>query len=227
MLRKMGAVVCSTPAEAAKDTNLVMVCVFTAAQAKRVLFGDKDSGDAGAVETLRAGGTVCLHTSVAPDDAHKLELRLRKTNHHFLDAPIIGGKVGADTGTLTIVASGDDEAIDAATNPLRQVGERFFRCGDRAGAASSVKMIDTMLIGIHTVAGKQMHHPSPRRRRRMTPSCRWAAARMAWLTGFRLCVCVVAWPDSRGGYGLCGEGRMLALLGTRSSPARHGHLQGL
>ena len=143
------------PAEAAVDVALLIICVFTNAQAEDVLFGNSDSGEAGAVTQLRAGATVCLHTTVSPDQASSFAARLEKTDHHFLDAPIIGGKIGADTGTLTIVASGDDVAIEAATNPLRQVGERFFRCGNNAGAASAVKMIDSMLVGIHTVAAAE------------------------------------------------------------------------
>ena len=38
---------------------------------------------------------------------------------------------------------------------LRQVGERFYKCGDKCGAASAVKMVDTMLTGIHTVAAAE------------------------------------------------------------------------
>ncbi len=155
MLVKMGAEVVSNPAEAAKDVALLIVSVFTNAQVEDVLFGNADSGEAGAITELPAGATVCLHTTVSPDQASAFAARLEKTDHHFLDAPIIGGKVGADTGTLTIVASGDDVAIEASTNPLRQVGERFFRCGTAAGAASAVKMIDSMLVGIHTVAAAE------------------------------------------------------------------------
>ena len=155
MLVKMGAEVVSNPAEAASDVGLLIVSVFTNAQVEDVLFGNADSGEAGAITKLPAGATVCLHTTVSPDQASSFAARLEKTNHHFLDAPIIGGKLGADTGTLTIVASGDDVAIEAATNPLRQVGERFFRCGTAAGAASAVKMIDSMLVGIHTVAAAE------------------------------------------------------------------------
>ena len=134
---------------------LLIISVFTNAQVEDVLFGNADSGEAGAITRLPAGSTVCLHTTVSPDQASSFAARLEKTDHHFLDAPIIGGKVGADTGTLTIVASGDDVAIEASTNPLRQVGERFFRCGTSAGAASAVKMIDSMLVGIHTVAAAE------------------------------------------------------------------------
>jgi putative dehydrogenase len=154
-LQKMGAEVVANPAETARGVALVIVCVFTSAQAKDVLFGNLDSGEDGLIAGLPRGGTVCLHTTVSPDQASKFAMRLEKSGHYFVDAPIIGGKTGADTGTLTIVASGADEAIEAVTNPLRQVGERFFRCGDRAGAASSVKMIDTMLIGVHTVAAAE------------------------------------------------------------------------
>ena len=114
MLVKMGAEVVSNPAEAASDVGLLIVSVFTNAQVEDVLFGNADSGEAGAITKLPAGATVCLHTTVSPDQASSFAARLEKTNHHFLDAPIIGGKLGADTGTLTIVASGDDVAIEAA-----------------------------------------------------------------------------------------------------------------
>eukprot|EP01051_Picozoa_sp_SAG22_P008688 SAG22_NODE_680_length_7934_cov_5.365539_2_plen_390_part_00 len=157
MLRKTGATVVDTPAKTAEGVNMLVICVFTHAQAEAVLFGDPDSehNKVGALTTLPVGATVVVHTTLLPDQAVAFEKRLKKTGHLYLDAPIVGGKIGHDAGTLTIVAAGVDEAFDAVEDPMRQVGERFFRCSNAAGAASSVKMIDSMLVGIHTVAAAE------------------------------------------------------------------------
>jgi 3-hydroxyisobutyrate dehydrogenase len=156
-LQQTGASVVDTPPKAAEGVQLLVICVFTHTQAEAVLFGDAESehNKIGAISSLPAGATVAVHTTLLPDQAAAFEKRLRKTGHLYLDAPIVGGKMADDTGGLTIVASGVDEAFDAAEDPLRQVGERFFRCGNTAGSASSVKMIDSMLTAIHTVAAAE------------------------------------------------------------------------
>ena len=155
MLAKMGADVVSNPAEAGADVPLLIVCVFTFAQVEDVLFGNPDSGEAGAITRLPPGATVCPHHRLAgpghllrhapredrpplPRRAHHRRQGRRRHGHahHRRER-----RRRRDRGGLT--------------NPLRQVGERFFRCGTTAGAASSVKMIDSMLVGIHTVAAAE------------------------------------------------------------------------
>jgi 3-hydroxyisobutyrate dehydrogenase len=145
-----GGVGAAGPAEAARGAELLMVIVFTAAQAEDVLFGED-----GAVAALPRGAAVLMHTTVSPDQAAGFEQRLEATGHRFLDAPVTGGKAGADAGTLTVIASGSAAAFAAAEPALEAVGKITYRVGDRAGAGSSVKMINQLLCGINMAAAAE------------------------------------------------------------------------
>jgi 3-hydroxyisobutyrate dehydrogenase len=142
-----GGLRAASPAEAAREADLLFVLVFTAAQAEAVLFGPE-----GAVTTLPSGATVVLHTTGRPQDAAAFEARLAESGLLMLDAPVTGGKVGADSGTLTIIASGPERAFAAAEAAFQAMSNTIYRVGDKAGAASKIKMVSQLLVGAHAVA---------------------------------------------------------------------------
>ena len=149
-LAAAGGVAAATPAEAAEGASLLFVVVFTAAQAEEVLFGDH-----GAAATLASGATVCNHATTSPEQAKALERRCEAAGLLFIDAPVTGGKAGADEGTLTVIASGPPAAFAAASTALEAMSGRVYNCGESAGAASTVKMANQMLVGVHAVAAAE------------------------------------------------------------------------
>lgn len=142
-----GGVAAPTPAEAARGAELLVVVVFTAAQAEQVLFGDD-----GAMSTLPDGATVLMDTTMSPAQARALEARLAQSGHVLLDAPVTGGVGGADAGTLTFIVSGAPAALAAARPAMEVMGEKIAVCGEQAGAGSTVKMINQMMCGILVAA---------------------------------------------------------------------------
>ncbi len=142
-----GGTAAATPSAAAEGAELLVVIVFTAAQAEQVLFG----GD-GAMQTLPAGATVLMDTTMSPARAKALEARLKESGHRFLDAPVTGGVTGADTGSLTFIVSGDPQALAAARPAMEIMGGKIAVCGDHAGPGSTVKMINQMMCGILVAA---------------------------------------------------------------------------
>jgi len=146
-LAEAGGVATASARDAADGADLLIVLVFTAGQAETVLFG-KD----GALETLPQGATVVMHTTMAPDSVRAIEARLAESGHLLLDAPITGGTTGADAGTLTIIVSGPEQALEAARPAFAALGEKIAYCGAQIGAGSTVKMINQMMCGILVVA---------------------------------------------------------------------------
>lgn len=146
-LRKDGGQAAATPAQAAEGAMVLVVIVFTAAQAEQVLFGDD-----GAMQTLPAGATVLMDTTMSPAQAQAIEARLQASGHLFVDAPVTGGVMGADDGSLTFIASGAPAAM-AASRPLMEImGGKIAECGDHAGPGSTVKMINQLMCGILVAA---------------------------------------------------------------------------
>jgi putative dehydrogenase len=150
MVVEAGGSAAANPALAAADAALLIVCVFSADQAEEVLYGED-----GAVPALAKGATVVMCTTMAPEHARALAARLSETGHLYVDAPVTGGKRGADNGTLTVIASGSDDAMAAADGAFKAMGGRIYRVGDAPGAGSSVKMINQLLVGVHVAAAAE------------------------------------------------------------------------
>lgn len=131
-------------ADAAQDAALLLLAVATAEQARSVL-------DA-ALPALPEGATVVLHATVPPAFARTLGEELAGRGHPFLDAPISGGRLKAEAGELTIMASGSEAAFTAADPALAAMAAKVYRLGREPGIASTVKMINQHLAGVHIVA---------------------------------------------------------------------------
>jgi 3-hydroxyisobutyrate dehydrogenase len=146
-LVQQGGTAARHPAEAAEGADLLIVVVVNADQADAVLFGADSAAD-----VLAKGATVMLCSTVAPDFARSVEARLRERGLHFLDAPISGGAARARAGTITIMASGSAAAFAGAEAAMAAMAEKIYRLGDCAGPASTVKMINQLLAGVHIAA---------------------------------------------------------------------------
>ncbi|KAL5322143.1 hypothetical protein ACEPPN_010113 [Leptodophora sp. 'Broadleaf-Isolate-01'] len=145
----------SSPAEAADAAEVLILMVQNAAQADDVLFG---SGKVAA--TLPANAIIILNSTVPPSFAKDLGQRLSAlgTGLELIDAPVSGGVVRAAAGNLTIISSGAALALSKASPILTALSgppSNLFTIPNGAGAASSVKLINQLLAGVHIVAAAE------------------------------------------------------------------------
>jgi len=145
-----GGTAVASPGDAAKDSAVTVLMVATAEQAETALFGER-----GAAPALVAGSTVVLHATVPPAYAEDLGARLQALGLNLLDAPVSGGRVGAEAGRLTIMASGNATAFGAADPVLEGYAGKVYRLGDKPGAGSTVKMVNQLLAGVHIVSAAE------------------------------------------------------------------------
>ena len=142
-----GGEVAATPAEAARDADIVVCVVVNAAQTEAVLFADD-----GAAATMPEGSVFISSATMDPQIAVGLAKRLEATGRLYLDAPISGGAQRAAEGALTILASGSPAAFDKARPALDAMAAKLYELGDAAGQGASFKMINQQLAGIHIAA---------------------------------------------------------------------------
>lgn len=64
-----------------------------------------------------------------------------------VDAPVSGGVVGAEAGTLTFMAGGDADAVGAAEPLLEVLGKRTVHCGG-PGAGQAAKICNNLILGV-------------------------------------------------------------------------------
>ncbi|MEZ5826243.1 MAG: NAD-binding protein [Geminicoccaceae bacterium] len=149
-LVQAGGKAAGSVADAARGQKLLLVVVAKAEQAESVLYGE-----GGAVGVLAVGATVVLHSTVPPAYARELGERLEAAGHRLLDAPISGGRVGAEAGNLSIMASGSPAAFDSAGAAFEVMAGKVYRLGDTPGTGSTVKMINQHLAGVHIAAAAE------------------------------------------------------------------------
>lgn len=139
-----------TAAAAAAGCDLALVMVVNAAQAKAALF---DSGVAGA---LAPGAVVVLSSTVAPREAREIAAALEAVGHQMLDAPVSGGQVGAEAGTLTVMASGPEAAFARAADLLQAVAGKLHRLGEAPGMGATYKVVHQLAAGVHLAAAAEL-----------------------------------------------------------------------
>jgi L-threonate 2-dehydrogenase len=88
-------------------------------------------------------------STVSPSFSRELGKRLYDTGHLFIDAPVSGGVVGAESGALSIMASGSDEAFAIGQPVLEAMATKIYRIGSQPGLGSIVKTVNQLLAGSH------------------------------------------------------------------------------
>jgi putative dehydrogenase len=135
--------------EAVRGAEALLLLVVNAEQAEDVLFGA-----GGAAGAMQAGAVVLLSLTGAPESAAKIGARLAGHGLRMVDAPVSGGVKRATAGTLTVMAAGPPADVEAARPFLTPLGE-VFEIGPRHGQASTVKLINQLLCGVHLAAAAE------------------------------------------------------------------------
>lgn len=151
-LADLGGERASSPAHCVAGARWVVLMVATAAQAMSVLF-DPSSG---AVEGLEKGAVVlCCSTGplgYVPLVRERLDA-LDRADVFVVDAPVSGGTIRARSGELTILASGDASAVEAAKMVLDAMAakEKLYIIPGGLGAGTKAKLVHQVLAGVHIV----------------------------------------------------------------------------
>lgn len=149
-LREAGGEVPASAAEAAKGASLTVIMVVNAAQARTVLF------TAGVAKAMAPGGTVMLCCTVAPAEARAISQELETMGLYMLDAPVSGGAVGAEAGTLTMMTSGPEAAYARAEPVLAACGGTIHRLGAEPGMGATYKVVHQLAAGVHIAAAAEL-----------------------------------------------------------------------
>ncbi len=97
-------------------------------------------------------GTLFLDCStIAVDDARIAHELLGAAGHRGLDAPVSGGVVGAEAGTLTFMVGGSEEDFADGAPLLQAMGGRIVHCGG-PGAGQAAKVCNNMILGVSMIA---------------------------------------------------------------------------
>lgn len=135
-----GATCAADAATAVSDADIVFTMLSDGSAVGAVLF------DGGVADALKAGAIVIDSSSIAPDIARDHALRLEKLGIAHVDAPVSGGVVGAEAGTLAIMAGGDPDVLEKLVDVFAALG-RLTHVGP-SGAGQICKLANQQIVAI-------------------------------------------------------------------------------
>ena len=140
-LLPFGARVHAQAADAVRQADLVVSLLENGAAVGEVLFGAP-----AAAAAMRPGTLVVDMASIQPAEARDHAARLQALGLAHLDAPVSGGTLGAEQGSLVIMAGGEAADFERAL-PVLQVFGRATHVGPH-GTGQLTKLANQMIVGI-------------------------------------------------------------------------------
>lgn len=141
-LVEAGAKAAGNPRDAAEAASIIFMCLTDAAAVEEVVFGPD-----GLAIADGAGKLVVDFSSIHPDAARAIAARLKMANGMgWIDAPVSGGTVGAEQGTLAVMAGGDAADIERVRLYVLAMAKRLTHMGP-TGAGQMTKLCNQVIVG--------------------------------------------------------------------------------
>jgi 2-hydroxy-3-oxopropionate reductase len=143
---KLGVKSCASPAEVARQSDIVLSLVSDASQTMDVVFGSE-----GALSALRPGAVLGIGSTLGPEPVRTIAEALERKQAHVLDMPISGGLVAAREGTLSVMAGGEDAIVDRAMPMLRAFAREITRTG-AVGSGQIAELAHQLVFSVNVMA---------------------------------------------------------------------------
>ena len=146
LLVDAGASSAASPAALAREVDVLVSCVGDGPDVEAVHLGPE-----GTIAGGRAGLVAIDMSTIPPGTARKVAVALKAKGIDFLDAPVSGGVVGAEAGTLSIMVGGEKAAFDKALPVFQAMGKNIVHIGE-SGAGQVTKACNQIVVGLNALA---------------------------------------------------------------------------
>ncbi len=143
---KAGATVVLSLGEAVESADVIFSCVGDVPDVEEVILGVQ-----GVVKFAKPGALVVDMSTIGSNAARNIDTQLKTHNLRFLDAPISGGDIGAQKGTLTIMVGGEPSDFEECKPLFEAMGKTIRLCGP-IGSGQAVKLCNQALCAVHMIA---------------------------------------------------------------------------
>jgi len=141
-----GAWPATSVAEVVREAEVVLACLPDVATSEEIFLGDD-----GIIANSKPGQVLVDHSTVGMATSKACAAAAEAKGAFFLDAPISGGTERAADGTLVIMAGGPAEAYQRALPSFDAMGTTVRHIGP-TGTGTVVKLVNQLLVGIHSVS---------------------------------------------------------------------------
>ncbi len=136
-----GAAAVATPAEVARKSQTIFLCVGDTAMSREVILGE-----VGLAAGATAGTLIVDCSTISPLASKEIAATLKQQGIRFLDAPCTGSKAGAETGTLSFMIGGERAVFEAARPFFEAMGKLLYYCGGQ-GMGLHAKVTQNIILG--------------------------------------------------------------------------------
>jgi putative dehydrogenase len=154
-LQALGATVHDTPHALAQQVHTLIVCVVNAQDVQDVLLGTAHASS-GLLSALQAHHTIMLCPTLSPEDVENTAAQLIALKVPTIDAPMSGGPLRAEQGTMSLMVACDDAVFAAHENLLNTLSSQVFRISQRVGDGARTKLVNNLLAGINLVGAAEV-----------------------------------------------------------------------
>jgi len=132
--------IANTPGGAAKNADIVFICVGNDKDVLAVTMGSE-----GVFSTIKSGSILIDHTTTSADLAKNLANEARLHECGFIDAPVSGGQQGAEGGQLTVMCGGSVEDFAKIESVVACFSKAVTLMGP-TGSGQLCKMVNQICI---------------------------------------------------------------------------------
>jgi 3-hydroxyisobutyrate dehydrogenase-like beta-hydroxyacid dehydrogenase len=142
-MKEAGATSVASPAEMASLAKVIIIMVADTPAVESVLLGDN-----GLIHSLQKNSLVIDMGTTSVPATYRFGEMVEKKHGHYVDAPVSGGTIGAESGNLTIMAGGTETAFAKALPILKVLGDHITHVGS-TGAGQVAKAANQVIVGLN------------------------------------------------------------------------------
>jgi 3-hydroxyisobutyrate dehydrogenase-like beta-hydroxyacid dehydrogenase len=148
---ELGARAVETPAAAAAEADVAISMLADGAAVASVW-----DGPDGLLAGAREGAVLVDMSTVPPDTLPPFADRAHATGAGVLDAPVSGSVALAESGTLTIMAGGDAEALERARPVLDRLSQKVFHMGPLGSGHAMKLAVNGVIFAINNAVSEAL-----------------------------------------------------------------------
>ena len=142
-LAKLGATKCSSVKDIGESSDVIIIMVRTTSQVEDIFFREE-----GLLDSCSPGSCIIITSTISPTSAQKMARQAKEKEITEVDAPVSGGREGAEARTLSMMVGGDKEDYEGVRPVLEKMGKNIFYMGT-IGMGEVAKLANNLLLLIH------------------------------------------------------------------------------
>jgi len=149
-MEKKGARAARSILEVGETSDVVVVMVLNYHQVKEVALPPQ-----GLLGSMKKGTTLVVTSTITPQNIVEVAQAASQRGVEVIDSPVSGGIHGAEAGTLSVMAGGEEKVVNEHMDVLKAMGSKVSYVG-KVGQGQAMKILNQILVSANIVSVAEM-----------------------------------------------------------------------